>query len=290
MTWGVALRLGRVSNLPTVWTNVLAGIVLAGGGVLDMRTPLLLLAMSLFYAGGMYLNDAFDARIDAVERPKRPIPSEQVRLKTVMTAGFAMLAAGALMLVWVGFAVRDGTGHWPALAGLALVGSIVFYDWHHKNNPLSPLVMGLCRMLVYVTAGLSFAVSLPLAVIVGAFLLMSYLIGLTYVAKQENLGEIGNLWPLAFLLAPVVYGVYAGLEAPLAMIILAGFATWILFAVRFVARWGPGDIPCAVVSLIAGISLLDAMLIAIAGAPEVALVAVAGFALTLVFQRFIPGT
>ena len=27
-----ALELGRVSNLPTVWTNVLAGIVLSGGG------------------------------------------------------------------------------------------------------------------------------------------------------------------------------------------------------------------------------------------------------------------
>ena len=28
--WPVALRLGRVSNLPTVWTNVLAGVVLSG--------------------------------------------------------------------------------------------------------------------------------------------------------------------------------------------------------------------------------------------------------------------
>lgn len=30
MTPAVALRLGRVSNLPTVWTNALAGIALAG--------------------------------------------------------------------------------------------------------------------------------------------------------------------------------------------------------------------------------------------------------------------
>ena len=27
------LRLGRISNVPTVWTNVLAGSVIAGGGL-----------------------------------------------------------------------------------------------------------------------------------------------------------------------------------------------------------------------------------------------------------------
>ena len=31
MTFADALRLGRVSNLPTVWTNALAGMVLGGG-------------------------------------------------------------------------------------------------------------------------------------------------------------------------------------------------------------------------------------------------------------------
>ena len=53
MTWDVALRLGRVSNLPTVWTNMLAGVVLAGGQILDARTLPLMVALSLFYIGGM---------------------------------------------------------------------------------------------------------------------------------------------------------------------------------------------------------------------------------------------
>ena len=59
------LRLGRVSNLPTVWTNVLAGTALAGGDWNGRRSALVLLAMSLFYVGGMYLNDYFDRAIDA---------------------------------------------------------------------------------------------------------------------------------------------------------------------------------------------------------------------------------
>ncbi len=55
-------------------------------------------------------------------------------------------------------------------------------------------------------------------------------------------------------------------------------------------RPGHRDIRRAVVSLIAGISLLDAVLIAGVGDPARALWAVAGFALTLAFQRWVPGT
>ena len=43
-------------------------------------------------------------------------------------------------------------------------------------------------------------------------------------------------------------------------------------------------------SLIAGIALLDAVLIAAAGATAIAWLAVAGFALTLVLQRYVAGT
>lgn len=101
MSLSVALRLGRVSNLPTVWSNSLTGIVLAGGDPRDPRSGFLLLAFTLFYVAGMFLNDAFDRNIDAVERPERPIPSGQVSSNTVFVAGFAMLVA-ALAPSYVG--------------------------------------------------------------------------------------------------------------------------------------------------------------------------------------------
>ena len=53
ITWPVALRLGRVSNLPTVWTNVLAGVVLSGAPLSLGITLVLMLALSLFYVAGM---------------------------------------------------------------------------------------------------------------------------------------------------------------------------------------------------------------------------------------------
>ena len=83
LSWSVALRLGRISNLPTVWSNTLVGAVLVGGGSPDGRLFALLIAMSLFYVAGMYLNDAFDWPIDAQERPERPIPAGEVGLRVL---------------------------------------------------------------------------------------------------------------------------------------------------------------------------------------------------------------
>ena len=248
------------------------------------------MALSLFYVAGMYLNDAYDAEIDARERPERPIPSGQVSAETVFAIGFGMMGLGLALLVWVGYGAAAGTGLGPLMGGLGLGAAIVLYDRRHKDNPLSPVLMGLCRVLVYVTAGLAVAHELPAALLIGALLLLCYLIGLTYVAKQETLGEVRNLWPLLFLGVPLVYALVNALAGPAAAVLSLAFILWVGVALWFLRRRQPGDVPRAVVSLIAGISLLDAVLIAGAGDLRVAWLAVAGFALTLALQRFVPGT
>jgi hypothetical protein len=290
MRWAVALRLGRVSNLPTVWSNTLAGIVLAGGSAADARTVPLIVALSLFYVAGMYLNDAYDAEIDARDRPERPIPSGQVSAETVFMAGFGMMALGLALLAWVGYGVAGGTDLGPVMGGLGLGAAIVTYNRRHKDNPMSPVLMGICRLLVYVTAGLAVAYELPPALVIGALLLLCYLIGLTYVAKQETLGEIRNLWPLLFLGAPLVYAVAIARGSPGAAVLSLAFVLWVGVALWFLRRRQPGDVPRAVISLIAGISLLDAVLIAGAGDLLIAWLAVLAFLLTLALQRAVPGT
>jgi 4-hydroxybenzoate polyprenyltransferase len=68
------------------------------------------------------------------------------------------------------------------------------------------------------------------------------------------------------------------------------FTGWMLVALWFLRRRAKGDIPRAVVSLIAGISLLDALLIAGAGSSALAGLALAGFGVTLFLQRYVSGT
>jgi 4-hydroxybenzoate polyprenyltransferase len=284
VTWSVALRLGRVSNLPTVWTNALAGIVLAGGDLADLRVVLTALSLSLFYVAGMYLNDAFDREFDARERPERPIPSGQVSAAAVFGAGFGMLLAGLAILA------LTGAGWRPLATGVVLAAAIVFYDWHHKGNALSPLLMGLCRVLVYVTAALTVSIALPLRLWVAAAVALSYLIGLTYVAKQETLRRVDNLWPLGFLAVPLAYGIPIAASGVLAAIVFVLFLGWMLYALSFLVRPGRTNVPRAVVSLIAGISLLDALFVVGQGQAFLVPVAVAAFLMALALQRSIPGT
>jgi 4-hydroxybenzoate polyprenyltransferase len=276
-----ALTLGRVSNLPTVWTNALAGVLLAGARP-GPEFPLVVLAFSLFYTGGMFLNDAFDSPWDARERPERPIPSGAAGAREVFLWGFGLLAAGVLVLALFG---REA-----AMAGMALAGAVTFYDWNHKANPLSPVIMGLCRALIYVGAALCYTIVLPGALWWGSLVLVCYLIGLTYIAKQETLARVENLWPLAFLAVPVLYGAWLIAPAPLVAPFWVLFCGWMALALWLLRRRRRGDIPRAVVSLIAGISLLDALLIAASGLPGLALAALAGFGVTLFFQRYIAGT
>jgi len=289
-SWSVALKLGRVSNLPTVWSNVLAGVTLAGGFAADPRLPLLLIALSLSYVGGMYLNDWFDRDIDSKQRPERPIPSGQVAAGTVFTAGMAMLAVSVALLVWIGYGFAAGTGWRAPVAGIALAGAVVFYNWRHKGNPLSPVVMGLCRLLVYLVAGYAVVASPPVQLWWASVLLLCYLIGLTYVAKQETLDVVRNLWPLGFLALPLAYAAIAAVNGGVSAALFVALAAWVAYALHFLWRRRPGDVPRAVVSLIAGISLLDAVFIAACGSAILAGCAVAAFLLTLALQRFVSGT
>jgi hypothetical protein len=294
MKLGVWLRLGRVSNLPTVWSNVLAALALSGCLSLGNGFPasfvaLLAAAFSLFYVGGMYLNDAFDRHIDARERPQRPIPSGQVSASSVFTLGFLWLALGMATLLHVAF--HSGAGLQPAvLSGAALAACIVGYDVYHKQNPLSPLLMGLCRVLVYVAAACAVPGPLTAALWLGAAGLLCHLIGLTYAAKQEAFNRLSRTWPLWFLAAPLLYAAYLALAQPLVWPFVLLALVWDVLALRFLRAGPQRSVPQAIVRLIAGIALIDALSIAATGALGWALVAVTLALLTRLFQRHIPGT
>ena len=296
-TFNIALQLGRVSNLPTVWTNTLAAVLLSGVSITPNLVLLLMFAMSLAYTGGMYLNDAFDRHIDAAQRPERPIPSGRVSARDVFLAGFAMLLVSVAVVSAVGSLTTNTTAALISSSMLAL--AIVSYNRWHKGNSLSPVLMGLCRMLVYISCALTVSAVFPALVVTGALVVFSYLIGLTYTAKQEHLGRVSTLWPLGCLIAPVLLGMYHANDNVLIIVCTMAITLWTLYCLRLIFRRHVGDIPKAVTGLIAGIALIDALLVAIAastyGFTDNSTLFLAGacwsaFGLTLAFQRFIAGT
>jgi heme O synthase-like polyprenyltransferase len=278
------LRLGRVSNLPTVWTNVIAGATITNAAANLVDVALVGLAMTTFYMGGMYLNDFFDRDIDARERPGRPIHTGEISAGAVSAIGFALLAVGAALLARFDLLT--------VIWGLALAGAIVLYDTWHKGNVFAPVIMGLCRALVYLATGVAVSGEIRFALIAGAIALATHVIGLTYAAKQENLNEVGRLWPLAILAAPLLFalpGISSGWLVVIGCLLLCAAD---IAAVRLLAqRAAPDAVPRAVSMLIAAICLVDALAVALyGGGILLACICASGYLLTRLFQTVIPGT
>lgn len=277
------LRLGRVSNLPTVWTDVIAAAAIAGGGQLD-ALGLVVPAMTSFYVGGMYLNDFFDRGIDARERPGRPIAAGEIGAAAVACIGFVLLTLGILLMAAFGPAA--------AASGGLLAAAIIAYDLWHRGNPLSPVVMGLCRALVYVGTGIAVAGELTSLVVLGGAVLACHVAGLTYAAKQEHLNRIGSLWPLVMLAVPfaAAIGVGAG-EWTVAFALVLLFAADAAAIDQLVWWPAPGAVGRAVSGLIAAICIVDAVAAGWAGGSAALVVLCAvGYVLTRAAQQAVPGT
>ncbi len=277
------LVLGRVSNLPTVWSNCLAGWWLSGGGNY-LKLPLLLLGVSSLYTGGMFLNDAFDADFDRQRRASRPIPSGQISLDTVWTFGWAWLALGILFLIFFGKTAG-------ALA-VVLTMCILTYDAAHKAITASPWLMGLCRFWVYVIAGTTAANGLNGNSIWCGVALAFYIVSLSYVAKRESFRGPIPYWPLLLLAAPIFLAMLmnAGNARKSAMILSLVLALWVARCVRTIFQPGEVNVGRIVSGLLAGIIFTDWLAVAPQCPHGLSVVFLILFGATLWLQRFVPAT
>ena len=276
------LVLGRVSNLPTVWSNCLAGWLLGGAG--DWNALWLVCAAgSLLYVGGMYLNDAFDEAFDREHRKERPIPSGAITARSVWALGLGLLIGGMVCLVSLGPVTIQ--------LGALLVLNILAYDAVHKRTMLSPVIMAGCRfLLVLLAASAGFDGITGLAVW-SASVLGCYVIGLSYIAKAESVPGPLKFWPCVLLAAPLVLAWVAN-EPPYlvkALAIGAVACCWICRSLAFTFASNPKQIGRTVSGLLAGIALVDCL--AVAGEPMPLAVAFpVCFLLALIAQRFVPAT
>ena len=275
------LVLGRVSNLPTVWSNCLAGWLLGGGGEWP-RFAVLCGGATLLYVAGMFLNDAFDAEFDAQHRRERPIPSGAIALASVWSFGVVMLVAGTALLTLLGIST--------VVLAVCLAASILLYDWLHKLLTFSPVLMALCRLLLYLTAASAANIGVTGLAMWCGLGLAAYIVGLSYLARKEATGVVIQRWPQLLLLLPIAIAflVNDGISREPALLSAGVLLLWGIRSLSSV--WlQPQNVSRAVSGLLAGIVLVDWL--AVADEPRVYGAVFLGlFLLALLGQRFIPAT
>jgi 4-hydroxybenzoate polyprenyltransferase len=276
------LILGRVSNVPTVWSNCLAGWWLGGRGP-AWQWAWLTLAVTLLYLGGMFLNDAFDAGYDRQNRRLRPIPSGAISEKETWQWGFSLLALGAAGLIWMGKSA--------AVFTLLLTGFILLYNLTHKLAEVSVVLMAACRVLVYLVSASVARQGVTGGVLWCGLALGSYVVGVSLLARRENLRGPAPYWPAIFLAAPLLL---AGLNddgpaRPTGNVLSLVLAVWMLWALRHAFWRAEPKVGYAVARLLAGITLVDLLAVGDLTRPEAGLFLL-WFVLALLMQRYIPAT
>jgi 4-hydroxybenzoate polyprenyltransferase len=266
----------RPPNLATASADVLAGFAAAGLAA-PQKLPWLLLATTALYAGGVVLNDVFDARLDALERPERPIPSGRVTRRAAGVFGGVLLAAGVATAV-------IASPYSGAVAAL-IAACALLYDAWGKHRPVTGAVnMGSCRGL-NLLLGLSAAPGLFAHRWALALIPLAYVAAITAVSQGEVHGGKRRSGLAALALVAAVTAVLlamAPLQSWMVLPFLAVFAWRVLPPFwRAFRRPEPGVVRAAVRAGVLGLIPLDATIAAgyaglVFGLAVLALLALAG--------------
>ncbi len=257
-------RLMRPANIVTALADILLGYAAAmavshEGLPLGAELGWLLLATAGLYGGGVVLNDVFDADLDRLERPERPIPSGGA------TERGAMLLGILLLLIGIGSAAQVSAR--SAIIALIVGGLAVIYDAYGKHHSwLGPLNMGACR-----SGNLLLGMSvLPLSALSGwlALIPLIYIAAITMISRGEVHGGSRPvlyrglaLYSLVILLILVISGSAGSLLPALPLTLL--FALFIIPPLLRAIRQPEGPrIGAAVKAGVLGLIAMDAALAA----------------------------
>jgi heme O synthase-like polyprenyltransferase len=195
----------RPANIVTSVADVLAGITISGFftkqfTTVDLLLPVVLICASTIglYGGGIVFNDVFDATLDAVERPERPIPSGLVARQQAAVLGTLLFVIG----ITSAFLVSSVSGIFACLITLT---ALTYDKWGKHQAFLGPLNMGLCRGL-NLLLGISILSTSLISWWFLAIIPVIYIASITMISRGEVHGGGRQLLYMASLLYSVVTG------------------------------------------------------------------------------------
>lgn len=281
------LETGRVSNLPTVWSNILLAYTLSSPILLVGHFLLFCLAGSLLYLGGCFLGDLRDVEFDRKHKPQRPIPAGVLQKNKVLWLTICFFFSSNALLAWI------SPNRESFLLGAGCLNAVIicYALWHKKSPWLGlPLIAGCRLFLVLGIAVLGIGVP-EISVFASAGAVAIYTCCFASVARSESSTKkisAPNLLKCLMLILPFV-AFLDWQQAQQHLILFALFylpyLLWLLGAFRFIQK----EKGRYVSQCLAGFALLDASLLAAQGSLN-ALLCLGLFALALFLQQFTPAT
>lgn len=267
------LEIIRPPNLFTIAGDILTGASLAliGKGEIHLVIPVLIVSLFL-YISGLILNDYFDAKIDRVERPSRPIPSGKVRSNEALIVSMVFMASAVFLGSWIS-GVRllpvEISIYPPQRAQvlkivLILAVLIVLYNGAARKIPWTGfIVMGLCRGCNILLGAAVVTESFNSKVFYGAGIEMLYIISvsaLAYTETKSHPGIVKCSLPYISLLVLVIMVLEK--ISPIGICVLFITLGHVLFILRRI-RHKDKHIPERIGELVSSLMLIQCTIIAI---------------------------
>ena len=253
----------------TSMADVLAGIAISGF-LVETLSPGNFWAVTLLcfstlglYGGGVVFNDIFDADLDRLERPERPIPSGLISLKEAVTLASLFLIFG----IFAAFLVNLTCG---LLAISITLAALVYNKWGKHQPFIGPVNMGLCRGL-NLLLGIGI---LPLAIFQWWYIAVVpiiYISSITMISRGEVHGSKRTPLYFAALLYMLVIGFILYFAFTKGMLLLTLFFifpfAWMIFKPLWTAVGDPvgSNIGKAVKAGIISLIVMDASWAAASG-------------------------
>ena len=213
------VALTRPVNGLIAFLSILLGAAVTGTVHPLWRVLLAGVSGALVGAGGNAINDAYDVEIDRVNKPWRPIPSGRVSRREAFGFALALLGAGVLVALAIG---------WAAVL-VAVVASLflVLYSARLKRTVLwGNLSVSLVSALAFIYGGLAVR-RVKEALIPAGFAFLFHL-GREVVKDVEDLrGDRAG----AARTLPVVHGVRAAQVFVTLVFVFLVVATWLPYLV-----------------------------------------------------------
>lgn len=215
------IRIIRPVNFFIAFLSIYVSVIIADKSLAFSFTSFFgSLAGALIGGAGMVINDYFDYEIDKINRPKRPIPSGKISLRSALVYYF-FLNLVALILV-------SQTNIYAFLIALISIVLIFFYSYKLKSKGvIGNFVVGLMTGLAFIYGGVIGRNIVPL--------LFPFIFGLLINFAREILKDVEDIEGdriKNLSTFPIIYGENTALKVCNFLIVLTILSTFIPYLLK----------------------------------------------------------
>ncbi len=209
------LEIIRPGNAVMAVVAVILVIFISGNFTLNALLACIVVFMVI--GGGNAINDYFDHKIDAINKPNRPIPSGRISLRAARTYSASLFAVGTVIAFMIGLL--------PGIIALSTSILLVLYAYNLKKMTL------IGNIVVSFFTGLTFVFGGVVVGVIETSIYLGFFAFLMTMAREivKDMEDVDGDRKEGATTLPIIYGMKSASILAAAFMIIASVASPVLY-------------------------------------------------------------